>query len=177
MNCPDRSMARYTYRHRPATFTYVSSTTQRSPTACRHGHAAMPNAGPGSDHERCEASSRHPQRPPRPWPMQQSLLEPGRDRHAHVAAGDWVQRFNVGEPDSTKSVDELQASWKSPGPLRHPEREIEVMVEGRPCRNGGGDDHRACRCELAEPAEHGRTLLGRPVVDVLQQEHQVERSS
>ena len=37
---PCSSTARYTCRHAPATFTYVSSTNQRTPAVCRHGPAA-----------------------------------------------------------------------------------------------------------------------------------------
>jgi hypothetical protein len=40
MTWPYWSTARYRYRHRPATLTYVSSTNQRSPIACRSGRAA-----------------------------------------------------------------------------------------------------------------------------------------
>jgi hypothetical protein len=45
MTWPNWSTARYRYRHRPATFTYVSSTNQRSPTARRHGRAASASSG------------------------------------------------------------------------------------------------------------------------------------
>jgi len=37
MTWPNWSIARYRYTHRPATFTYVSSTNQRSPAARRQG--------------------------------------------------------------------------------------------------------------------------------------------
>ncbi len=39
------SIARYRYIHRPAIFTYVSSTNHRSPGACRQGRAASISSG------------------------------------------------------------------------------------------------------------------------------------
>src|SRR6185312_11305647 len=41
----DWSIARYRYTHRPLTLTYVSSTNQRSPGACRQGRAASISSG------------------------------------------------------------------------------------------------------------------------------------
>ena len=45
MTWPCWSTARYTYCHTALTFTYVSSTNHRSPTACRLGRAAPINSG------------------------------------------------------------------------------------------------------------------------------------
>jgi hypothetical protein len=45
MTCPFWSIARYTYRQTPLTFTYVSSTTQRSPDAWRANLAASDSSG------------------------------------------------------------------------------------------------------------------------------------
>jgi hypothetical protein len=45
MTWPYWSIAQYIYTHRPATFTYVSSTNHRFPTTCRQGRAASISSG------------------------------------------------------------------------------------------------------------------------------------